>query len=103
VVTADYLRFLLALAAVLALIGLCAWLARRFRLGGLTGTIVRSGRLQLLETLPIDGRQRLILVRRDDREHLLLIGQEGGQVIERGIEPAMPKAPASPTGSGVPG
>lgn len=85
-VTTDYLRFLLALALVLALIALCAWLARRFRLGGLAASVVGSGRLRVLETLAIDGRQRLVLIRRDDCEHLLFIGQETVQIIERNIE-----------------
>lgn len=84
----DYLRFLLALIAVLGLIGLFAWIARRFRLGGLAGATTNSGRLDVIETLPIDGRQRLLLIRRDDREHLLLIGQERSMVIENGIENA---------------
>ncbi|MGI9501023.1 MAG: flagellar biosynthetic protein FliO [Geminicoccaceae bacterium] len=82
----DYLRFLVALIAVLGLIGIFAWLARRFRLGGLAGSGVKSGRLQVVETLPLDGRQRLLLIRRDDREHLLLIGPERSTVIENGIE-----------------
>ncbi len=85
--TTDYLRFLAALAAVLAAIGLFAWLARRFRLGSLVGSGVRSGRLRVIETLPIDGRQRLMLIRRDDREHLLLIGSERSSVVEAGIQP----------------
>jgi len=81
----DYLRFLAALVAVLAAIGLLAWLARRFRLGGLAGSTVRSGRLEVVESLPVDGRQRLLLVRRDDREHLILIGPERSTVVETGI------------------
>lgn len=82
----DYLRFLLALIAVLALIMLFAWIIRRFRLGGFAGSAMTSGRLQVVETLPVDGRQRLVLIRRDDREHLLLIGQERSAVIESGIQ-----------------
>ena len=81
----DYLRFVAALIAVLGLIGLFAWIARRFRLGGLAGSTFASGRLEVIETLPVDGRQRLVLIRRDDREHLLLLGQERSIVIEDGI------------------
>ena len=86
-VTTDYLRFLLALAAVLGLITLFAWGARRFRLGGLAGAAMASGRLEVVESLPIDGRQRLVLIRRDDREHLLLLGTERSLVIENGVAP----------------
>jgi len=81
----DYLRFVIALAVVLGLIALLAWIARRFRLGGLAGSAIASGRLEVVETLPIDGRQRLVMVRHDDREHLLLIGQERSVVIEVGV------------------
>jgi flagellar protein FliO/FliZ len=84
-VMTDYLRFLIALIVVLGLIGLFAWVARRFRLGGLSDSMRNTGRLQVVESLPIDGRQRLLLIRRDDREHLLLIGQERSAVIESGI------------------
>jgi len=82
----DYLRFIIALVAVLGLIALFAWVARRFRLGGLAGSAMTSGRLEVIETLPIDGRQRLILIRRDDREHLLLLGQEQSVVVETGVD-----------------
>ena len=85
-VMTDYLRFVLALVAVLGLILLFAWVARRFRLGGLAGSSLTSGRLAIVETLPIDGRQRLVLIRRDDREHLLLLGQERSLVIEAGVD-----------------
>lgn len=90
-IATDYLRFLVALVAVLGMIGLFAWVARRFRLGGLAGLAVSSGRLQVIETLPIDGRQRLVLIRRDDREHLLLLGQERSIVIESDVEAATDK------------
>ncbi|MEM9626960.1 MAG: flagellar biosynthetic protein FliO [Pseudomonadota bacterium] len=82
----DYLRFFVALIIVLGLIALFAWIARRFRLGGLAGASMMSGRLAIVENLPIDGRQRLVLIRRDDRESLVLIGQDRSLVIESGIE-----------------
>jgi flagellar protein FliO/FliZ len=92
----DYLRFFAALALVLGLIGLCAWLARRFRLSGLAGAAAPSGRLAVIETLPIDGRRRLALIRRDDQEHLLMIGQERCDVIETGIASRSAKAGGAP-------
>lgn len=82
----NYLRFVLALALVLGLIALFAWLAKRFRLGSLPLGGGGSGRLQVVESLAIDARQRLVIVRRDDREHLLLIGPETGRLIEASFE-----------------
>ena len=87
----DYLRFLLALGAVIGMIALFAWCVRRFRLGGFVGAAMNTGRLAVIETLPIDGRQRLVLVRLDDREHLLLLGQERSLVIDRGVEAPLAK------------
>lgn len=77
--TIDYLRFLAALAFVLGLIGLLVWLARRYRLGGTPAGAAR--RLRLIEALPIDPRRKLVLVRLDDREFLLLLGQDGNRVL----------------------
>jgi flagellar protein FliO/FliZ len=75
----DYLRFLAALAFVLGLIALCAWAARRWRIGPAASGAAR--RLAVLETLPIDARRKLVLVRCDQRQHLLLLGQDGNRVI----------------------
>jgi flagellar protein FliO/FliZ len=86
----SYLRFVLALAAVLGLIGLIAWTVRRFGLvpGGAIGA-ARGRRLGLVEAMPMDGKRRLVLIRRDDREHLVLLsgGTGADLVIERDIAP----------------
>jgi flagellar protein FliO/FliZ len=78
----DILRMVSALVFVLALIGLAAWLMRRF---GPTMRLGRAGRLGLVETIAIDSRRRLILIRRDNVEHLVMIGGTGDLVIESGI------------------
>jgi flagellar protein FliO/FliZ len=82
---ATFLKFALALVLVFGLIALCAWALRRFGLGG----VVRPAagrRLAVIESLPLDARHRLVLVRRDDREHLILLGA-GETVVEGGIIP----------------
>lgn len=82
----SYLRMVLALGVVLALITGVAWAARRFGLGGQRLTIGRRRRrLALVEALQIDNRRRLVLVRRDDVEHLVLIGGGSDIIVERGI------------------
>jgi flagellar protein FliO/FliZ len=58
-----------ALMAVLGLLWLTARLARR---GGLAGAGLR--RVSLVETTPIDSRRRLVILRVDGREALLLTG-----------------------------
>src|SRR6202789_964165 len=79
--------FFLAFVAVLALIGVAAWLVRRFagnRLGANTNR-GRMPRLAVIDAAAVDGRRRLVLVRRDNIEHLLMIGGPTDIVIEPNI------------------
>jgi flagellar protein FliO/FliZ len=39
----------------------------------------------VLETLPLDARRKLVLIRRDATEHLLLLSPEGNRLVEDGI------------------
>lgn len=86
---ADYAQFVLALIFVLGLIGFAALMLRRFGPGALTMPRNRTGtrRLAIIETLPVDPRRRLLLVRRDGVEHLLLLGPNGDRLVESDIEP----------------
>ena len=93
----TYFRFLLALVFVLALIGVLTWLVRRFG-GGSRMLRPRNGkrRLSVVEVAPIDGKRRLVLVRRDQTEHLVLLGTGADVVIESGI--LVPPGSGDPTG-----
>jgi flagellar protein FliO/FliZ len=87
----DYLRFAFALVFVLALIGLATWLARRLGYGGqLVRARPGSRRLGVVEAATIDAKRRLVLVRRDGVEHLLLIGGGTDLVIEHAISVGEP-------------
>jgi flagellar protein FliO/FliZ len=80
-----YLRSLLAFGVVVVLIGAAAWLGRRFGAGGIMmARGRRQRRLSVLEVLPLDNRRRLVLVRRDAVEHLLLIGGASDIIVEKG-------------------
>ncbi|HUZ72590.1 MAG TPA: flagellar biosynthetic protein FliO [Stellaceae bacterium] len=82
----NYWRFVLALAAVVALIFAVAWVARRLGLGGrLVSTGGKRRRLAVVEVLPLDAKRRLVLLRRDGAEHLILLGIGGDVVVERAI------------------
>jgi flagellar protein FliO/FliZ len=83
----DYTRFVLALVFVLALIGLLTWLVRRFGLAGRMPTAAKSAkrRLDIVEVAALDSRRRLVLVRRDRTEHLVLLGANADIVVESGI------------------
>lgn len=88
-----YLRFAISLVVVVALIVAFGWIARR--LGWAGRFAARSGerRLAVLEVLPLDGKRRLVLLRRDATEHLVLLGHDKDVVIESGIGTA-PARPA---------
>jgi len=86
------LTFIVAFIVVLALIGLAAWLVRRFantRLGANTQR-GRMPRLAVIDAAAVDGRRRLVLVRRDNVEHLLMIGGPTDIVVEPNIVRAAP-------------
>lgn len=84
--TTQMLRFLAALILVVGMmLGLGAIL-RRAQGGGL----IRAGqkrRLRIVEMTALDHRRRLVLIRRDDREHLVILGPAGETVVETGIAP----------------
>lgn len=81
-----YFRFLGALLFVLALIGAAGWAARRFGLGGrLAPNPGKTRRLAVVEVAPLDSRRKLVLVRRDSTEHLLLLGSGQDILVEGGI------------------
>ena len=97
------LTFFFAFVAVLALIGLAAWLVRRFA-GNRLGTNPNRGRmprLAVIDAAAVDGRRRLVLVRRDNIEHLLMIGGPTDIVVESNIVRAMPAREQLPQRPGL--
>jgi hypothetical protein len=92
-------RFFLAFLIVLGLIGAAAWAVRRFgsgRLGG-ANTRGRQPRLGVIDYASVDARRRLILVRRDNVEHLLMIGGPTDVVVEANIVRAIAANPRDVT------
>lgn len=80
-------RFFIAFVVVFALIGVTAWLIRRFGSGALGGTNTRgrAPRLAVIEAGAVDGRRKLVLIRRDNIEHLIMIGGPTDIVVEANI------------------
>ncbi|MGF1591700.1 MAG: hypothetical protein ACFCUW_00395 [Kiloniellaceae bacterium] len=95
----EYFRFFLALGFVLLLIAGLAALLRRSGFGSRLAISPAPGaerRLALVEVRPLDAKRKLVLLRRDDREHLVLLGISGDLLIESDI-PAPPARPTEPT------
>jgi hypothetical protein len=82
----SLLRTLGGLGIVLGLLWGVLWAVRRYdiKLPGrvTTGT---SRRIELIERMPLDQRRSLALIRRDGREHLILLAPEGPLLIEGSI------------------
>lgn len=86
----DLMVYIAAFIFVIALIAFGAWLLKSlFQGGSSSGGLLRRGerRLAVMDTANIDGRRRLILIRRDHVEHLIMTGGPVDVVIESGIEP----------------
>src|ERR1700726_4826627 len=92
-------KILFAFIVVFGLLALALWLVRRFggeRLGNGT-TRGRQPRLAVIDAASVDGRRRLVLIRRDNVEHLVMIGGPTDVVIEPNIVRATATAPARET------
>lgn len=93
----DYLQFIAALGVVILLITVIAAAGKRFLINQAGGVPRgKTRRLSMIESLPIDARRRVLLVRRDDVEHLVLLGLDKDTVIETGILPPERDSAASP-------
>ncbi|MFG1479390.1 flagellar biosynthetic protein FliO [Xanthobacter sp. V4C-4] len=96
-------RLAISVIVIAALLGVTVLVMRRLG-GGFPGRAAGRGRqgprLSIVDALAIDPRRRLVLVRRDDVEHLLLTGGAndvlveqnitGGYVAAGGVRPALP-------------
>jgi flagellar protein FliO/FliZ len=97
-------KLLIAFAIVFILIVATFWLLRRFggtRIGGASRG--RQPRLAVIDAAAVDGRRRLVLIRRDNVEHLVMIGGPSDVVIEQNIVRAVPVAPARDAAGRPPG
>src|SRR5580704_11258170 len=92
----DPVRYVVAFAAIIALMAGAFYLLRRFGAGGLVSGAVRGRqpRLAVIESASVDQRRSLLLIRRDNVEHLIMVGGPTDVVIEPNIVRAIPTAPA---------
>lgn len=83
------IQFIFALGFVIALLAAFAYGAKR--LGFIARvTLNQEGnpkkRLNIVEIMPVDAKRRLVLIRRDDKEHLIMLGAERDLLIEQNID-----------------
>lgn len=77
----NWLRFALASFTVIALIAGLAWGLKFLTLRGWMKAEKAGQRIQILSSLALDARRRLLLVKQDETEHLLLLGPAGDLLI----------------------
>lgn len=96
--TIDPARFIFASFFILGLLGLFAVFLKYYgkKISGqnfLSPSIFsgfagekKSGRLAIIETIYIDNKSKIVLLRLDDVEHLLLVGENNTIIVESRIE-----------------
>ncbi|EFO30755.1 putative basic proline-rich protein [Roseibium sp. TrichSKD4] len=82
---ARILAFSVSLIVVLALFGLFVVILKRLMGSSMPGQRNRQPRIQIMDAASLDPRRRLVLVRRDNVEHLILIGGTNDVVVEQSI------------------
>lgn len=83
---AGAVQVIIAFVVILTLIGIFTWILARIK--GMrieTARRSRQPRLAVMDSTPIDNQRRLVLVRRDAVEHLILVGGETDIVVEQTI------------------
>ncbi len=76
---------ILALAVVLLLFSLFIFVLKRLMAGNASQNRNRQPRIAVMDSTSVDSRRSLVLIRRDNIEHLLLIGGPSDVVVEQNI------------------
>ena len=79
------MKMIFALLFVLGLMGGLYLILKKL---GLSGHVQNAGakkRLKVVESVPIDPRRRLVIIQRDDVQHLVIVGPNSETVVETDI------------------
>lgn len=84
----SLLMWAIIIIAGLLVLWLVVKLLRKLSLGTfIAGGKNRKMRLAIMDATPVDNNRQLVLIRRDDVEHLILIGGPNDLVVEQNIRP----------------
>jgi len=82
----DIIRFIVALIFVVSLMALLWIILKKLGLsGGVSAIHGKKRRLKIVEILPIDLRHKAVLLRCDDKDHLVILGPNGETVVEQSM------------------
>ncbi|MTH97632.1 flagellar biosynthetic protein FliO [Roseibium sp. RKSG952] len=97
---ARSISFVVSLAMVLGLVAIFFFILKKLAGGRINPIRGRQPRIAVTDSATVDTRRRLVLVRRDNVEHLILIGGPTDVVVEQGITrgktTGTPPAPSAP-------
>ncbi len=80
----NILHTFLALIFVVALMGVIALIAKKLGLNNPKNS--KGRRLQIVETLMIDAKRKVVILQCDDKQHLVILSQNGETVIDHEIQ-----------------
>ncbi len=80
-----YIKPFLALVFVACLIGLFALILKKFNLHNTLHNKTSTRKLSIEESLMLDSKRRVVLLRRENKGHLILLGGQNDMVIENDI------------------
>lgn len=84
----QFLKLIIALAVVLSLMGGLAFILKKLGLAAqIPNTRSDKRRLKIMESLPLDARRRLVIIKCDDKEHLIILGANNETVVKSDIHP----------------
>lgn len=83
----EILRVVFGLLAVLGMIGAGAVIARKMGLLSASSPLARRRRLSLVETLALDARRKIAIVKCGEREYLIALGPQGETIIDAALPP----------------
>lgn len=84
----SILKYIFAFGFVIGLMYLLAYAARYFGMGNLpTRKLGDKKRLSIVEILPLDAKRRLVIIKVDNTEHLLLTGGTNDIIIDQDLPP----------------
>lgn len=84
----SILKYVFAFGFVIGLLYLMAYIARYFGMGNLpTRKLGDKKRLAISEIMTVDAKRRLLIIRADEKEYLLLTGGTNDLIIDDKLKP----------------
>lgn len=92
---ALFFKAILSLAFVIGLLLLTLWFIKYCEVSGCKNKFIKqlqsNRRVEIVEQKRIDARNSIILIRRDNVEHLILLGSAQNLILEQNIKPVKVK------------